>query len=205
MLLRRTLIKRKPIESYSAYVSSKWSSMPGVLLVDSTCRSSDSNLWVAASDNNIGRVKELIEDASSDLSPNSKDGNGYTPMHAAAGWGHKELLEYLISKGGDANVTDNDGDSPLHSTEDVIIAQILVDAGADLAIKNDEGLTPNDVASEEGLLEMCNFFREKLGMDPMTAESIRIASNAMAALRIDATSVRENNEPLNEIEKNESS
>lgn len=35
------------------------------------------NIWIAASDGDIFRVKELIEEG---VSPNAKDEYGYTPM-----------------------------------------------------------------------------------------------------------------------------
>ena len=37
--------------------------------------------------------------------------------HAAASWGHGELLRYLLENGGDANIGDSDGDTPLHVCE----------------------------------------------------------------------------------------
>lgn len=67
------------------------------------------NIWVAASDGNLGRVAELL---ASGLSPNVKDENSYTPMHAAASYGHLAMLDILIAHGGDINLTDDDGDTP---------------------------------------------------------------------------------------------
>lgn len=43
-------------------------------------------------------------------SPNAADENTYTPMHAAASWGHVEVLRYLQQKGGNINLTDEDGE-----------------------------------------------------------------------------------------------
>lgn len=98
------------------------------------------NIWIAASDNDIDYVKSVIE--SGQHSPNDKDNNGYTPIHAAASYGHIELLKYLISKGGNINATDEDGDTPLHSVEDADVARILVEEfKADWKLKNSEGQT----------------------------------------------------------------
>ncbi len=50
---------------------------------------------------------------------NSPDPNGYTPVHAAASYGHRDLLYKLINVyNGDINVRDEDGDTPLHHVED---------------------------------------------------------------------------------------
>lgn len=62
-------------------------------------------------------------------------------MHAAASYAHLELLEYLISVGGDINLRDDDGDTPLYVVESVDAARWLVEHGADASITNDEGLT----------------------------------------------------------------
>lgn len=98
------------------------------------------NIWIAASDNDVDYVKTVIE--SGQHTPNDKDNNGYTPIHAAASYGHIDLLRYLISKGGNINITDEDGDTPLHSVEDADVARILVEEfKADWKLKNSEEQT----------------------------------------------------------------
>jgi len=100
----------------------------------------DKNIWVAAGDGDLSRVRELIEHQS--LSPNVPDLFTYTPMHAAASYGHLDILTYLISKGGNVNVTDEDGDTPLFTVENIETARFLVDNGADPVWRNHDGLTP---------------------------------------------------------------
>lgn len=75
------------------------------------------------------------------LSPNIPDSNSYTPMHAAASYAHTELLEYLISVGGDINLRDDDGDTPLYVVESVEMARWMVERGADVGVVNEEGLS----------------------------------------------------------------
>jgi len=70
-------------------------------------------------------------------------------MHAAASYGHLDILTYLISRGGNVNVTDEDGDTPLYTVENTETAQILLDHGADPTWRNHEGLTPADTLEEE--------------------------------------------------------
>ncbi|KAF8322540.1 ankyrin [Clavulina sp. PMI_390] len=100
------------------------------------------NLWIAASDGELERVRVR-------MSPNAPDPNTYTPMHAAASYGHIELLEYLISRGGDVNVTDEDGDTPIYTVESVQVAQWLVDHGAMVDRRNNEGVSPIEHLEEE--------------------------------------------------------
>lgn len=62
-------------------------------------------------------------------------------MHAAASYAHLDLLEFLVGAGGNVNLPDDDGDTPLFTCESVEAAQWLVEHGADAAHKNGEGLT----------------------------------------------------------------
>ena len=84
-----------------------------------------SNIWIAAADNQRQIVEHYI--TSGEFTPNSKDPNGYTPIHAAASYGHINLLQYLIDNGGDINIQDNEGDTPLHHVEDVKSAKYLIE------------------------------------------------------------------------------
>ncbi|OBZ72206.1 Ankyrin repeat-containing protein P1E11.10 [Grifola frondosa] len=106
--------------------------------------------------------QELVEVQS--LSPNVPDPNTYTPMyvlpltrsvqsdlanlsrHAAASYGHLNVLEYLISQGGDVNVTDNDGDTPLYVVENIESARFLVEHGATVDHRNSEGISVSMLA-----------------------------------------------------------
>ncbi|CDO72463.1 hypothetical protein BN946_scf184980.g4 [Trametes cinnabarina] len=83
------------------------------------------------------------------MSPNVPDPNTYTPMHAAASYGHINILEYLVSRGGDVNVTDNDGDTPLYVVENIETARWLVEHGATVNRQNDEGMSPAQYLEED--------------------------------------------------------
>jgi ankyrin repeat protein len=98
---------------------------------------SDENIWVAASDGNIVTVKTLIETGVHAV--NEQDGNGYSAIHAAASYGHEELIRYLISIGANVNLKDNDGDTPILLCEEPEIFTILKSYGADPTAVNDLG------------------------------------------------------------------
>ncbi|KAK6454385.1 ankyrin repeat-containing domain protein [Scheffersomyces xylosifermentans] len=108
-----------------------------------------SNIWVAAADNQKTLVESYIN--SGEFTPNSKDPNGYTPIHAAASYGHIGLLKYLINeKNGDINIQDSEGDTPLHHVEDLKAAKFLVEElHADYKIKNNDGLTAAQYIEED--------------------------------------------------------
>ncbi|KAI0749587.1 ankyrin [Daedaleopsis nitida] len=123
----------------------------------------EKNIWVAAGDGDIERVRELIEVHS--ISPNIPDQNTYTPMHAAASYGHLNIIEYLISRGGDVNITDEDGDTPLYVVENVETARFLVEHGAIVSRQNAEGLSPAQHLEEEEFPAVAAYLRSVEGQN----------------------------------------
>ncbi|CAK0798296.1 unnamed protein product [Prorocentrum cordatum] len=115
------------------------------------------NLWTAASDGDIARVEELM--ALEGFTPSSPDENGYTPVHAAASWGHPELLRLLLSRGSEAaNVRDEDGDTPLHhvagnndlaAESQRAVIDLLLEHRADPTLQNSEGKTCLDACGQD--------------------------------------------------------
>lgn len=69
--------------------------------------------------------------------------------HAAASYAHIDLLSYLLSIGGDPNLTDDDGETPLYVVETIEVAKFLIDNGADPKWKNQEGLTAAELLDED--------------------------------------------------------
>jgi ankyrin repeat protein len=50
---------------------------------------------------------EFLTDRGADV--NAQDPDGCTPLHLAAGWGSKEVCEYLLSRGADKSIVDKKG------------------------------------------------------------------------------------------------
>lgn len=69
--------------------------------------------------------------------------------HAAASYAHIDLLSYLLSIGGDPNLTDDDGETPLYVVETIEVAKFLIDNGTDPKWKNQEGLTAAELLDED--------------------------------------------------------
>lgn len=128
------------------------------------------NIWIAASDGRLDIVEQLLSNDKS-LSVNSKDANGYTPMHAAAAYGHNEMLRKFVKQhGGDICIRDSDGDTPLHHCEDPVTAKLIVELGGDLSLRNSSGQTPLELAEENGEFpELLNFYRTALGISEQSA------------------------------------
>ncbi|AMD21465.1 HER186Wp [Eremothecium sinecaudum] len=141
------------------------------------------NIWVAASDGLVDKVEEFLKQP--DLTANSKDENGYTPVHAAASYGHVELLRLLLNKhNGDVNIKDNDGDTPLHHTEDIAVAKVLVEEfGADFSITNEEGKTALQVFEEDyENIQLIQYMKEKSGL-PLHQDSLGIDKEQLSQFK----------------------
>ncbi|CAE6473495.1 unnamed protein product [Rhizoctonia solani] len=181
------------------------------------------NIWIAAGDGDLDRVKALIEEQGVHcldraflgvdelrigVSPNAADDViGYTPMHAASSYGHIHILTYLISKGGDVNVTDEEGDTPLYTAETVAVAQFLVDHGASVDVTNSEGVSPIE-AVEEDFPDVAEYLRSKSSAPPQPrqqeqeheAASEELTSELIAQTEeIVARAEREGRDPHDEI------
>lgn len=64
-----------------------------------------------------------------------------TNRHAAASYAHLELLTYLMSVGGDINILDEEGETPLFTVETMEAAEFLVEHGAEVGLRNNDGQT----------------------------------------------------------------
>ena len=97
---------------------------------------------------NIEAVKKTLADGAD---VNAKDDNGLTPLHWAAGIGHKEVSEYLITMGADVNAAETvSGMTPLHfaaALDQKEIVELLLASGADVNAKDVNGGTPLHIAA----------------------------------------------------------
>ena len=107
----------------------------------------------AARYGNIEAVKQHLAEGA-DVNAKSDYRYGGTPLHYAAGKGHKELVELLIAKGASLRAKALwKGLTPLHeaaSNGHREITELLIAKGADVNAKDDDGLTPLDAAEEVG-------------------------------------------------------
>jgi uncharacterized protein len=95
------------------------------------------NVWIAASDGDIARVREILDNKEVE-SVNTQDENGYSALHAAVSYGHEELIVVLLDEyKADINLRDTEGDVPLLACEEPAVLELLLSKGADLSARND--------------------------------------------------------------------
>jgi len=100
-----------------------------------------------------------------------QDEHGYSLLHAAASYGHADLLRALVKEFNvDVNLTDEDGETCLFVTENPKIARCLVEElGINISKTNDEGQRADEkMEADEEFPRVIEYIREALGVSPST-------------------------------------
>lgn len=119
------------------------------------------------SDKNLNVIIELLENGTN---PDAKDLIGRTATHYASQGGNNQILIELIKKGANINLQTFKGYTPLHcaaSEGRKETIELLLKAGACPDITNDDCLTPDELASKYGYLDIANLIEQyRLILDP---------------------------------------
>ncbi|XP_046346164.2 ankyrin repeat domain-containing protein 50-like [Haliotis rufescens] len=113
----------------------------------------------------LSRVEVILSQGGTDI--NCKDKIGRTPVMWAAGNGHKEVVELLVSKGAKVSIVDRCGNSILHSAGrggDVEVVQYVL--SHDMVDINGRGScrrTPVMLAAEKGHIAIVKLLVDKGG------------------------------------------
>ena len=103
---------------------------------------------------NIKKIKSFLN---LDISVNSKDRSGNTPLHLAVSKGDLEIISLLIKSKADVNLKNKEKDTPLHlavSKGDLEIISLLIKNKADVNSENEGKDTPLHLAISKGDLEI---------------------------------------------------
>lgn len=99
---------------------------------------------------------------------NDTDNTGNTALHYAAECGSYDMVKILAEDHkAKVNVQDKTKQTPCHIAAyngDLDVVETLVEAGADLALKDEDGVTILEYAKEEGHKDIVRFLKKKLGM-----------------------------------------
>ncbi|KAF6207665.1 hypothetical protein GE061_016112 [Apolygus lucorum] len=120
----------------------------------------EEELLHAARNGDVSRVQEILtiarqgeEVVDINCKGKSKSNLGWTPLHLASYFGHREVVQLLLDHDVDINAVNDVGDTALHKAafigrEDLVI--LLLGRNADVNIRNGEGRTARDVGVEDG-------------------------------------------------------
>ncbi|KAG8821723.1 hypothetical protein FRC17_009743 [Serendipita sp. 399] len=106
---------------------------------------SQKNIWVAASDGDLERVQDLIEEEGMNIAKCAGSKHIHPNACSSILWAYRSIRIL----GGDVNITDEDGDTPLYTAESMEVAKWLVDHGAVVQRVNSEGVSPAQHLYEE--------------------------------------------------------
>ncbi|KHJ40044.1 ankyrin repeat protein [Trichuris suis] len=128
------------------------------------CRNDGTSpLWIACQMNHVALVKELIKH---DADVNKAREDGATPLFKAAHKGNFEVVEALLECRPYLGLLKN-GESPLHAAclfGHLNVAKLLIRAGADVNLRNQNGETPLQLAEQLGydsIINMLKRFEER--------------------------------------------
>jgi ankyrin repeat protein len=80
--------------------------------------------------------------------PDGQDEDGWTSLHFASDCGHVKLAQLLLAHGANVNAQAMDLQTPLHKAISAEVVKVLLEHGADLHIRDEEGKTPFQIARE---------------------------------------------------------
>ncbi|CAH1165751.1 unnamed protein product [Phyllotreta striolata] len=113
-------------------------------------------VFEACKSGDIAKVRKLITPAT----VNARDtaGRKSTPLHFAAGYGRRDVVEFLLSCGASIQARDDGGLHPLHnacSFGHADVVRILLEAGANPNTRDNWNYTPLHEAAIKGKIDVC--------------------------------------------------
>jgi ankyrin repeat protein len=112
--------------------------------VDLSNKQGETPLMLASINGEIPIVKALILKNKAQI-----DHIGWTPLHYACAKGHLDVASFLITNGANVNSLSLGGTTPLMmavQSGNELLVKLLLDKGADLKLRNAEGISAIDIA-----------------------------------------------------------
>ena len=111
--------------------------------IEAAANNGDTALMIASFTRNTAAVKALLAHGA------EVNRHGWTPLHYAAAVGDVEIVQLLLDKSAYVDAESPNKTTPLMMAArggQTNVAKVLIEAGADVALKNDQGLNAVDFA-----------------------------------------------------------
>jgi len=134
----------------------------------------------AAAHDDLGLVKDLM---SREAPLQASAQSGLTPLMIAVTAGRAETVNYLLAQGQDPNALDNHGNNALLLAlifKHTAVAEILIRAGTDLSLQNEQDETPWQLAAANGDKRIMHLLKQA-GVSP-PSHGILLVLGGLAAL-----------------------
>ena len=123
----------------------------------------------------LGRRDDLRSALADAAAVNSISYDGWTPLHLASFFGHREAAAMILDAGARVSAlsTNSLRNTPLHAAAaggHADIALLLIERGADVAVADAGGHTPLHIAAENGLVEVVKALLAH-GADPLAVDA----------------------------------
>lgn len=120
----------------------------------------DLNIFEASSLGDLEKIKSILQQDSKLINTYSDD--GFTALGLACFFGNYNVITFLLSKNADPNIASNNAFkvAPLHSAcaiSNFEIAKLLIQNGADVNARQQQGVTPLHSAAHNGQNELVHF------------------------------------------------
>ena len=128
-------------------------------------RGASLSIFDACAAGELERVERLLEESASGAvgapGVNGYSGDGWTPLHLAAFFGHPKITEMLLAQDADvaARSRNSNGNTPLHAAlagDHKLVAGLLIGRGADVNAADANGWRPLHLAAANNNLDAIN-------------------------------------------------
>ncbi|XP_078251401.1 uncharacterized protein LOC144590911 [Rhinoraja longicauda] len=112
----------------------------------------------------VARVKRLLK--ADNVNARDTAGRRSTPLHFAAGFGRKDVVDFLLQNGANVHARDDGGLIPLHnacSFGHAEVVNMLLSHGADANARDNWDYTPLHEAAIKGKIDVCVESEIKIG------------------------------------------
>lgn len=147
-------------------------------------------LFEAIETGNLGRVEDLVFVAKVDVNSTNQFENNNTPLHKAADFSRKQIVRFLLVRGGIPNLKNDDGNTVLHMAayhNNVDIVRDLINYNAYVNMENNQGDTPLFIAVKYNNLDVMRYLirsgsninhKNYVGQTPLHIAAIHSRSEA---------------------------